>query len=125
MVHVITRLHLAVQTARDSGDSGSRTARLIRAGRSKMAKKVAEEATEVALDAVAGDRDAVIRESADLLYNLTVLLADMDIGPEDVFAEMERREQLYGIAEKLHKGPVPVVEGRAFMPAKALPEQPV
>jgi phosphoribosyl-ATP pyrophosphohydrolase len=71
-----------------------------------MAKKLAEEAIEVAIDAVNGDSDAVVRESADLLYNLTVLWAACDIRPADVWREMERREHLLGIAEKLPKSPV-------------------
>jgi phosphoribosyl-ATP pyrophosphohydrolase len=68
-----------------------------------MAKKLAEEAIEVVIDAVNGDTDAVVRESADLLYNLTVLWAAAGVRPEDVWREMERRELMLGIAEKLPK----------------------
>ena len=81
----------------------SRTAKLMRAGRSKMAKKLAEEAIEVVIDAMNGDREAVVRESADLLYNLVVLWAEAGVRPQDVFAEMARRERLFGLAEKLPK----------------------
>ena len=73
-----------------------------------MAKKLAEEAIEVVIDAVNGKTDAVIRESADLLYNLTVLWAAAGVRPEDVWREMERREHLLGIAEKMPKSPVKV-----------------
>jgi phosphoribosyl-ATP pyrophosphohydrolase len=48
----------------------------------------------------------MVRESADLLYNLTVLWASAGVRPEDVWAEMERREHLLGIAEKMPKSPV-------------------
>jgi len=65
-----------------------------------MGKKLAEEAIEVVIDAVNGKTDAVVRESADLLYNLTVLWASAGVKPEDVWHEMERRERLLGIAEK-------------------------
>ena len=68
-----------------------------------MAKKLAEEAIEVVIDAVNGNSEAVVRESADLLYNLTVLWASAGVRPEDVWREMERREDLLGIAEKLPK----------------------
>ena len=68
-----------------------------------MAKKLAEEAIEVVIDAVNGKTDAVIRESADLLYNLTVLWVSAGVRPEDVWAEMKRRETALGIAEKLPK----------------------
>jgi phosphoribosyl-ATP pyrophosphohydrolase len=71
-----------------------------------MAKKLAEEAVEVVIDAVSGKPDAVVRESADLLYNLTVLWASAGVKPGDVWREMERRERLLGIAEKLPKSPV-------------------
>ena len=59
-----------------------------------MAKKLAEEAIEVVIDAVNGNSEAVVRESADLLYNLTVLWASAGVRPEDVWREMERREHL-------------------------------
>src|SRR6476660_1253012 len=99
----LERLYLAVLAARDLDPATSRTARLFQRGPSKMAKKLAEEAIEVVIDAVNGDGDAVIRESADLLYNLTVLWASAGVRPEDVWREMTRREDMLGIAEKLPK----------------------
>ncbi len=97
------RLYAAVVTARDLDPAASRTARLLQQGPAKMAKKLAEEAVEVAIDAVGGNPDAVVRESADLLYNLTVLWAALGIEPADVWTEMDQRERLLGIAEKLPK----------------------
>jgi phosphoribosyl-ATP pyrophosphohydrolase len=99
----IERLYQAVLAARHLDPASSRTARLFQRGPSKMAKKLAEEAIEVVIDAVNGDYQAVVRESADLLYNLTVLWAAAGVKPEDVWREMERREHLLGIAEKLPK----------------------
>ena len=99
----LERLYLAVLAARDLDPATSRTARLFQRGPSKMAKKLAEEAIEVVIDAVNGDSQAVIRESADLLYNLTVLWASAGVRPEDVWREMARREDMLGIAEKLPK----------------------
>ena len=58
------------------------------------------------IDAVNGDAQAVVRESADLLYNLTVLWASAGVRPDDVWREMERRELLLGIAEKMPKSSV-------------------
>jgi len=123
----LERLYLAVIAAKDLDPATSRTAKLFQRGPSKMAKKLAEEAIEVVIDAVNGDGEAVIRESADLLYNLTVLWASAGVRPEDVWREMERREML-GIAEKLPKSsmklpkaaPTPArrrivaLEGRAY-----------
>src|SRR6202011_5555630 len=99
----LERLYLAVLAARDLDPATSRTARLFQRGPSKMAKKLAEEAIEVVIDAVNGDAQAVVRESADLLYNLTVLWASAGVRPDDVWREMERREHMLGIAEKLPK----------------------
>ena len=101
----LERLYLAVLAAKDLDPATSRTARLFQRGPTKMAKKLAEEAIEVVIDAVNGNSDAVVRESADLLYNLTVLWASAGVRPEDVWREMERREHLLGIAEKLPKSP--------------------
>ena len=102
----LDRLYMAVIAAKDLDPAVSRTARLFQRGPAKMAKKLAEEAIEVVIDAVNGKRDAVIRESADLLYNLTVLWASAGVQPDDVWREMERREHLLGIAEKLPKSAV-------------------
>ena len=99
----VDRLYAAVLAARHADPASSRTARLLRAGRAKMAKKLAEEAVEVIIDAMHGSRDAVVRESADLLYNLVVLWVASDVHPKDVWLEMARRERLLGIAEKLPK----------------------
>jgi phosphoribosyl-ATP pyrophosphohydrolase len=99
----VDRLYQAVLAARSADPATSRTARLLRAGRSKMAKKLAEEAVEVVIDAMHGHSDAVVRESADLLYNLVVLWVASGVHPKDVWLEMERRERLLGIAEKLPK----------------------
>src|SRR5262249_30321908 len=103
MADSLDRLYAAVQGARVADPATSRTARLFRAGRAKMGKKLAEEAIEVVIDAMHGDSDAVTRESADLLYNLVVLWVASGVHPKDVWMEMERRERLLGIAEKIPK----------------------
>ena len=107
----IDRLFEAVQRASEENPALSRTARLRRDGLNKMAKKVAEEAAEVAIEAVAGDREEMIRECADLIYNLVVLWSATDIRPQDVWDEMDRRERLYGIAQKLPKATQPPAIG--------------
>src|ERR1700710_2281687 len=99
----LERLYRAVIASKDLDPATSRTARLFARGPAKMAKKLAEEAIEVVIDAVNGNAPAVVRESADLLYNLTVLWASAGVRPDDVWREMERREDMLGIAEKLPK----------------------
>ena len=104
----LDRLYQAVIAAKDLDPEVSRTARLFQSGPAKMAKKLAEEAIEVVIDAVNRNPQAVVRESADLLYNLTVLWVAAGVRPEDVWREMERREDLLGIAEKLPKSAVKI-----------------
>jgi phosphoribosyl-ATP pyrophosphohydrolase len=113
----LERLYQAVLAARDLDPAISRTARLFQRGPTKMAKKLAEEAIEVVIDAVNGDTEAVVRESADLLYNLTVLWAAAGVTPEHVWREMARRELMLGIAEKLPKS--------AAKPPKSVPDKAV
>jgi len=103
MTDSVERLYEAVIAAKHGDPTRSRTARLLRSGRAKMAKKLAEQAVEVVIDAMNGNREAVIRESADLIYNLVVLWVSSGVQPKEVWKEMERRERLFGIAEKLLK----------------------
>ncbi len=103
MAESLDRLYEAVLAAQSADPATSRTAKLLRAGRGKMAKKLAEEAVEVVIDAMAGQTEAVVKESADLMYTLVVLWVSAGIHPNDVWAEMARRERLFGIAEKLPK----------------------
>jgi phosphoribosyl-ATP pyrophosphohydrolase len=121
----LERLYQAVIAAKDLDPATSRTARLFQRGPSKMAKKLAEEAIEVVIDAVNGNTEAVVRESADLLYNLTVLWASAGVKPEDVWREMKRREEMLGIAEKLPKSTLKMPKAFASkaLPAKALPKE--
>lgn len=99
----LIRLYDAVRDSRGKDTAASRTARLLHAGPRKIAKKVAEEAAEVALESALGHRQNVIRESADLLYNLVVLWVEAKVTLQDVWDEMDRRERLMGIAEKMPK----------------------
>ena len=119
MTDSVARLYEAVIVARGADPAKSRTARLMRAGRAKMAKKLAEEAFEVAMDAMHGQPEAVVRERADLLYNLVVLWVHSGVHPDQVWAEMSRREQMFGIAEKLPKNLVHPTERRKVVALEA------
>ena len=99
----IARLYDALDSVSEC--ENPRTARLIASGRSKIAQKVIEEAGEVALEAVRHRSRSVIRESADLIYQLVVLWHECGITPDQVWAEMRRRADRLGIAEKLPKTP--------------------
>ena len=70
------------------------------AGTPRIAKKLGEEGVELAIAAALNDRTAAVGESADLLYHWLVLMAAMGIEPDEVFAELARRQNLSGLEEK-------------------------
>jgi len=119
MTDSVARLYEAVIAVRDTDPAKSRTARLLRAGPGKMGKKLAEEAVEVVIDAIHGLPEAVVRESADLIYNLVVLWVHAGVHPDAVWAEMFRREQMFGIAEKVPKNLVQVSSRRKVVALEA------
>lgn len=104
MLDSMETLYESVLRARALDPGQSRTAKLFRDGMAKMVKKLAEEAIEVGIEALQQKRQDTILESADLLYQLCVLLAEMGIKPSEIADEIARRQRLYGIAEKLPKG---------------------
>src|ERR1700716_2513398 len=104
MADSIDRLHEAVVAAQNEDPATSRTSRLLHSGRAKMAKKLGEEAFEVVIDALHGNHEAVVRESADLLYNLVVLWVASGIDPKEVWKEMDRRGRVVGVGGKVLKG---------------------
>jgi phosphoribosyl-ATP pyrophosphohydrolase len=97
---VLDRLYAIVDSRRDADPAVSHSARLMSRGIAKVAQKFGEEAVECLIEAVAGNHDALIAESADVLYHLLVLWAASGVRPEDVWAELARREGISGIAEK-------------------------
>jgi phosphoribosyl-ATP pyrophosphohydrolase len=101
---VLDRLWTVVLSRRTADPAVSHSARLLSRGAAKVAQKFGEEAVECLIEAVAGHRDAVVAESADVLYHLIVLWVASGVHPEDVWAEMKRREGISGIAEKAARG---------------------
>jgi phosphoribosyl-ATP pyrophosphohydrolase len=99
----ITELETAIAEVRGNRKISPRTARLVSSGLPRMAQKMAEEATEVVIEAVRGRRMAVIAESVDLIYNLVVLWSELGIAASEVWAEMDRRQALLGMAEKCQR----------------------
>ncbi|EXS71045.1 phosphoribosyl-ATP diphosphatase [Sphingobium sp. Ant17] len=93
-------LEQTIRQRRTADPSTSYVAKLTARGRSKIAQKVGEEAVETVIAAMEGDRGGVIGESADLLFHLAVLLADLDISLDEVMDELDRREGVSGIVEK-------------------------
>jgi phosphoribosyl-ATP pyrophosphohydrolase len=89
---------------RKHADAGqSYAASLFAKGRVKIAQKLGEEAVELALASVASDKTAIVSESADLLFHLGVLWAECGVTPEEVAAELKRREGISGLEEKANR----------------------
>ena len=97
---IITRLFSVIESRRGGDPDDSYVAKRLGQGTHKIAQKVGEEAVEVALASVDGGADDVVSESADLLFHLMMLWAATGVRPDDVFAELAKREGVSGIAEK-------------------------
>ena len=96
----LDRLWRVIDSRRGADPAGSYTAKLLSRGKAKVAQKFGEEAVEAVIEGVRGDRAALVGESADVLYHLLVMWAASGIGPEDVAAELARREGISGLSEK-------------------------
>lgn len=72
---------------------GSYTCKLFKEGVERISKKVGEESVEVILAGIKGDRDEVIYEVSDLFYHTLVLLASLDISPQEIYSELNRRHK--------------------------------
>jgi phosphoribosyl-ATP pyrophosphohydrolase len=97
---VLDRLWTVIETRRSADPEVSHSARLLSRGTAKVAQKFGEEAVECLIEATRGNPEGVVAESADVLYHLLVLWVDAGIRPEHVWAELQRREGVSGIAEK-------------------------
>jgi phosphoribosyl-ATP pyrophosphohydrolase len=96
----LARLWETIKARRGASPDSSYTAKLLAAGPAEVARKLGEEALEAVIEAIKGDTAALTRESADLLYHLLVLWAASGLSPDDVAAELARREGTSGIEEK-------------------------
>ncbi len=108
---VLDRLWNVVLDRRNADPALSHSARLLSRGTAKVAQKFGEEAVECLIEAVAGNKAALVAESADVLYHLLVLWVSSGVHPSEVWAELERREGVSGIAEKAAR--------RALLPGAA------
>jgi phosphoribosyl-ATP pyrophosphohydrolase len=100
MADSLFRLEQTILTRRGADPSSSYVASLFAKGRAKIAQKLGEEAVETVIAAMAGDARETTKEAADLLFHLTILLADMGVPLADVLAELDAREGVSGHTEK-------------------------
>jgi phosphoribosyl-ATP pyrophosphohydrolase len=102
---VLERVSAVIESRLKAADpSNSYVAKLAARGEDAILKKVAEEAAETLLASKGGDKLHVIRETADLWFHCMVLLAWHGLRPDDVLAELARREGTSGIEEKNSRG---------------------
>jgi phosphoribosyl-ATP pyrophosphohydrolase len=95
----LARLAAVIASRRAGDPDKSYVARLFSKGTDAILKKVGEEATEVVMAAKDGDRARIVAEVADLWFHTLVTLAAFELEPDDVLAELERREGLSGLEE--------------------------
>jgi len=97
---VLNRLFAVITERRGADPASSHSARLLSRGVAKVAQKFGEESVECLIEAVAGNAEALVAESADVLYHLLVMWVAAGVQPDQVWAELARREGVSGIAEK-------------------------
>ena len=96
----LTRLEATIAERRTADPDTSYVAQLSHRGTPVMARKLGEEAVEACVAALAGSREELVGEAADVLFHLLVLLADKGVALADVMAELDRREGVSGLEEK-------------------------
>ncbi len=96
---VLTRLAGVIESRRGADPAASYVARLLSRAPDAVLKKIGEEATETVMAAKDGDRQRIVAETADLWFHCLVMLAQYDLSPADVLAELARREGLSGLDE--------------------------
>lgn len=98
--NILRRLGEVIAARKQADPASSYVASLMAKGQDAILKKVAEEASETLLASKEGDKLHIVRETADLWFHSLVLLAWHGLGPDDVLAELRRREGISGIDEK-------------------------
>ena len=97
---ILRRLTETIESRKGADPADSYVAGLFAKGHDAILKKIGEEATETLLAAKDGDKLHIVRETADLWFHCLVMLAWHGLGPDDVLAELKRREGISGIDEK-------------------------
>ena len=100
MSDILERLADVVESRKGGDADASYVARLLAKGEDAVLKKIGEEATETVMAAKDGDRLRIVGEMADLWFHCLIALAHYGLRPEDVLAELKRREGISGIDEK-------------------------
>jgi phosphoribosyl-ATP pyrophosphohydrolase len=97
---ILFRLAETIETRKLADPASSYVAKLLHGGQDKILKKLAEESAEVLMASKDGDKKHIAGEMADLWFHCLVLLAHHGLSPDNVLAELQRREGISGIDEK-------------------------
>lgn len=100
LTETFSYLRAVIAERRSADPEESYIAKMFRKGRKKMAQKVGEEAVEVVIASIRGEKAELVSESADLLFHLLILWEEAGVTPEELAEELGRRKDKSGIAEK-------------------------
>ena len=103
MGRVLEQLAAVLESRKQADADSSYVAALYAGGVDKILKKIGEEATEVVIAGKDGDPQAIVAEVADLCFHVMVLLAQQELGPQLVLAELQRRFGLSGLEERAQR----------------------
>ncbi len=103
MSDTLNQLAAVLEERKSAAPDSSYVAKLYSKGLDAILKKVGEEATETVMAAKDGEADKIIYEVADLWFHTLVLLKHMDLEPQQVLDELERRFGLSGLEEKANR----------------------
>ena len=95
----LERIYATIASRRGADPSASYVARLFHKGEDAILKKIGEEATELVMAAKDGNAEKILYETADLWFHSLVALAQHGLTPQQVLAELERREGRSGLVE--------------------------
>lgn len=105
MNEVLQQLAAVLEQRKQESADKSYVASLYSKGLNSILKKIGEEATETIIAAKDGDKQQVVYETADLWFHCLVMLAHLDLGPDQVLQELQRRFGLSGLEEKARRKP--------------------
>ena len=103
MNDILQQLAGVLEERKGADPDSSYVANLYDKGLDAILKKVGEEATETVMAAKDGNKEQIVYETADLWFHTLVMLAQQDLSPDDVLAELGRRFGLSGLEEKANR----------------------
>lgn len=101
---VLDRVYSVILERRRARPAGSYVVQLLDAGLGAISAKVREESGELLEAAAEGERAQIAHEAADLLFHVWVLLGSLDVAPAELYAVLEKRFGVGGLAEKAARG---------------------